>query len=396
MKTETPPAEPQEIEPPRPRSRSIAVEALLIPLLALFSALVVGGIVMIFTDPEVARAWASVGRNPGNAISMSWDLVSSAYGALFEGAFGNPTALSETLLASTPLILAGLSVALAFRAGLFNIGAEGQIIGGMLTSSWVAFTLDLPLVIHLPIALIAGFLGGAFWGSIAGFLKARTGAHEVITTIMLNFIALNLLTFFLKTPIYQRPGRTDPLSKEVAESARLPSFGDYRVNWGIVLALLTAFVVWYLLFRTTIGFRFRAVGANPKAAAYAGMSVAGTYILAMALAGGLSGLAGTANLLGVVYSMSPGFLGYGFDAIALALLGRTHPLGVVLAALLFGALRAGALQMQGTAGVGTDIIVVIQALIIMFVAAPALVREIYRIRARSAIETDAITKSWAS
>ena len=396
MKTETPPAEPQEIEPPRPKSRSIAVEAVLIPLLALFSALVVGAIVMIFTNPEVARAWASVGRNPGNAISMSWDLVSTAYGALFEGAFGNPTAISETLLATTPLILAGLSVALAFRAGLFNIGAEGQIIAGLLTSSWVGFTFDLPFVIHLPLALIAGFLGGAFWGSIAGFLKAKTGAHEVITTIMLNFIALNFLTFFLKTPIYQRPGRSDPLSKEVAESARLPSFGDYRVNWGIVLALLVAFVVWYLLFRTTIGFRFRAVGANPSAAAYAGMSVAGTYVLVMALAGGLSGLAGAANLLGVAYSMSPGFLNYGFDAIALALLGRTHPLGVVLAALLFGALRAGALQMQGTADVGTDIIVVIQALIIMFVAAPALVREIYRIRARSAVETDTFTKSWAS
>ena len=396
MKTETPPAEPQEIEPPRQRSRSIAVDAVLIPLLALFSALVLGGIVMIFTNAEVARAWASVGRNPGNAISMSWDLVSSAYGALFEGAFGSPTAISETLLYTTPLILAGLSVALAFRAGLFNIGAEGQIIGGLLASSWVGFTFDLPLVIHLPLALIAGFLGGAFWGSIAGFLKAKTGAHEVITTIMLNFIALHLLTFFLKTTIYQRPGRSDPLSKEVAESARLPSFGDYRVNWGILLALLMAFVVWYLLFRTTIGFRFRAVGANPNAAAYAGMSVAGTYVLAMALAGGLSGLAGAANLLGVAYSMSPGFLNYGFDAIALALLGRTHPLGVVLAALLFGALRAGALQMQGTADVGTDIIVVIQALIIMFVAAPALVREIYRIRARGAVETDSFTKSWAS
>jgi general nucleoside transport system permease protein len=396
VKTEAPPAEPQEVEPPRPKSRSVIVDAVLIPLLALFSALVLGGIVMIFTNPEVARAWASFGRNPGNAISMSWDLVSSAYGALFEGAFGSPTAISETLLYSTPLILAGLSVALAFRAGLFNIGAEGQIIGGLLASSWVGFTFDLPIVIHLPLALIAGFLGGAFWGSIAGFLKAKTGAHEVITTIMLNFIALHLLTFFLKTTIYQRPGRSDPLSKEVAESARLPSFGDYRVNWGILLALLMAFVVWYLLFRTTIGFRFRAVGANPNAAAYAGMSVAGTYVLAMSLAGGLSGLAGAANLLGVAYSMSPGFLNYGFDAIALALLGRTHPFGVVLAALLFGALRAGALQMQGVADVGTDIIVVIQALIIMFVAAPALVREIYRIKARGAVETDTFTKSWAS
>ncbi|MGH2751465.1 MAG: ABC transporter permease [Actinomycetota bacterium] len=396
MKTEAPPAEEAPVEAPRPKRRSLAVEGILIPLLALFSALVVGGIVMIFTNPEVARAWASFGRNPGSAVSLSWELVSTAYGALFRGAFGSPTAISETLLASTPLILAGLSVALAFRAGMFNIGAEGQIIGGMLVSSYVGFTFDLPFVIHLPLALVAGFLGGALWGAIPGFLKARTGAHEVITTIMLNFIALNLLTFFLKTPLYQRPGRDDPLSKEVAEPARLPSFGDFRVNWGIVLALVVAFAVWYLLFRTTIGFRFRAVGANPNAAAYAGMGVAGTYVLAMAVAGGLSGLAGTANLHGVAYSMSPGFLNYGFDAIALALLGRTHPFGVVLAALLFGALRAGALVMQGTAAVGTDIIVVIQALIIMFVAAPALVREIYRIRARSAIEQDTFTKSWAS
>ena len=396
MKTEAPPREQQRVEAPPPKSRTFAVQGILIPLLAMLSALIIGAIVMIFTTPDVARAWASVGRNPQGALSASWELVSTAYGALFRGAFGSPTSVSETLVATTPLLLAGLSVALAFRAGLFNIGAEGQMISGILCASYVSFTFDLPALIHLPMALVAGFIGGAFWGSIPGFLKAKTGAHEVITTIMLNYIALNLLTFLLKTTIYQRPGRTDPLSKDVAASARLPSFGDFRVNWGIVLAVLMAVVVWYLLFRTTIGFRFRAVGANPSAATYAGMSVAGTYVLVMAVAGGLSGLAGTANLLGVRYSMSPGFLGYGFDAIALALLGRTHPLGVVLAALLFGALRAGSLAMQGAAGVGTDIIVVIQALIIMFVAAPALVREIYRIRARSAVETDALTKSWAT
>ncbi|MGH2702006.1 MAG: ABC transporter permease [Actinomycetota bacterium] len=396
MKTEAPPAEPTKSESPRPKSRSFAVDAILIPLLALLSALIVGAIVMIFTNPEVARAWASFTANPARAVSLSWELVSTAYSALFRGAFGSPTAISETLVASTPLILAGLSVALAFRAGLFNIGAEGQIILGMVFASYVGFTFNLPLIIHLPLTLLAGFAGGAVWGAVPGFLKAKTGAHEVITTIMLNYIAVYLLTFLLKTTTFQRPGRTDPLSKNVLESARLPSFGDYRVNWGIVLAILMAVVVWYLLFRTTIGFRFRAVGANPNAAAYAGMSVAGTYVLAMALAGGLAGLAGTANLVGIIYSMSPGFLNYGFDAIALALLGRTHPFGVVLAALLFGALRAGALTMQGSAQVGVDIIVVIQALIIMFVAAPALVREIYRIKARSDIESDTFTKSWAA
>lgn len=213
---------------------------------------------------------------------------------------------------------------------------------------------------------------------------------------MLNFVALYLTDFMLKTSIYQRTGRTDPISKPAPESAQLPSFGDLRVHFGIFVALGMAYAVWWLLFRSTIGFRFRAVGANPQAAAYAGMGVGGTYMLAMALAGGLSGLAGSTNLLGVSLSLTPGFAGYGFDAIALALLGRTHPFGVVGAALLFGVLRAGATGMQAATSIPVDIIVVIQALIIVFVAAPALVREIYRIKTRETADTDTFTKSWAT
>ena len=381
------------------RSRGSVLRVVLVPLLSLVGALVIGGLVIIFSDPETLRAWASFARNPGAALTLSWDLVSEAYTALFRSSLGSTNAISETIVNATPLMFAGLSVALAFRAGLFNIGAEGQLLAGAMVAAYVGFTWhDLPAFVHLPLTLIAGFAGGAMWGFIPGFLKARTGAHEVITTIMLNFVALNLVTYFLKTETFLRTGRTDPISKPVAESARLPTFfSDMRVHAGIILALLAAYAVWWLLFHSTIGFEFRAVGANPAAAAYAGMSVGGTYILAMALAGGLAGLAGTSQLLGIQYSVFPGFSsGYGFDAIALALLGRAHPFGVVLAALLFGILRAGATGMQAATSVPVDIIVVIQALVIAFMAAPRLVREIFRIRADRTAETDAFTKSWAA
>jgi simple sugar transport system permease protein len=354
---------------------------------------------MIFTNPDTLRAWSSFTYDPGGALRESWSLVWNAYSALFRSSLGGRVAISETIVNMTPLLLGGLSVALAFKAGLFNIGAEGQLLMGAMAASYAGFSFSgLPAVIHLPLALIAGFAGGAIWGAIAGILKARTGAHEVITTIMLNFVAINLTDYLLQTHLFLRPGRTDPISKAVAPSAQLPRFfGDLRVNWGIVLALAAAYAVWWLLFRSTIGFEFRAVGANPSAAAYSGMSVAGTYIVAMLLAGGLAGLAGSAQLLGVQYSVFPGFSsGYGFDSIAIALLGRTNPLGVVLAALLFGILRAGATGMQAATSIPVDLIIVIQALVIAFIAAPRLVREIFRIRADRVADTDAFTKSWAT
>ncbi|MPZ70470.1 MAG: ABC transporter permease [Actinobacteria bacterium] len=374
---------------------------MLVPTLALVAALFVGALVIIFTDPETLRAWASFTANPGRALSLSWDAASEAYIALFRGSFGSRYALSETLVNTTPLLLAGLSVGLAFRAGLFNIGGEGQILAGFIGSVMVGFSFDsLPAIIHVPFALLTGAVFGAAWGFIPGFLKAKTGAHEVISTIMLNFIMLNVVLWVLKTEFFLRIGRNDPISKSVNESAELPKIAGegLRVHLGIMVALAVAWLMWWILFRTTIGFRFRSVGANPKAAAYAGMSVAGTYIFAMMMAGALTGLAGATQMLGIKKFLSPGFSGFGFDAIALALLGKSHPGGIVLASILFGALRAGALTMQASTSTPIDIIVVIQALIIAFVAAPTLVRAIFRVKLRrSERETEGVlAKTWGS
>jgi general nucleoside transport system permease protein len=378
------------------RLRSLA-NSLIIPVLALVTALVVGGLVMVFSDPDTLDAWGSFFSDPLGALEASWDLVSEAYRALWRSSLGTAPGIGRTLVEATPLALAGLSVAFAFRAGLFNIGASGQIIVGAICAGWVGFTWDLPTAIHLPLAVVAGFVGGAVWGGIAGVLKARTGAHEVITTIMLNYISYRLLDYALRSDAFQPAGRDDLISKPVAGSARLPevSFGDVTVHAGVFVALAAAVVVWWLLERSTVGFRLRSVGANPYAAHYAGMSVAAIYVLAMVVAGGLAGLAGTANILGrPSFSLTPGYYSFlGFDAIAVALLGRANPAGVLAAAVLFGALRAGSTGMQAATAVPVDIIVVIQALIILFVAAPALVRAIYRIKAgRGTAQT--FTTSW--
>jgi simple sugar transport system permease protein len=227
-------------------------------------------------------------------------------------------------------------------------------------------------------------VGGALWAFVPGILKARTGAHEVITTIMLNYVSYLTIEFALHQPFLQRPDRDDPVSQFILESATLPRLfgGDLRVHWGLIIALAAAFVVSWLLFRTTRGFEFRAVGLNPSAARYAGMSIGRTIVLTMMISGGLAGLAGASEIIGTNGRLTPGFSpGWGFDAIALALLGGSRPLGVVGAALVFGALRAGATPMQAATGIPIDLVVVIQALVIMFIAAPALVRGIYRIKA---------------
>ncbi len=356
-----------------------------IPLLAVFSALVVGAVFIILTE--------------------GFGSVLVAYGALFRGAFVGLNSISETLLVATPLIFAGLSVALGFRAGLFNIGAEGQMTIGGLTAVIVGISFEgLPAVIHLPLALAAGFLGGALWGFIPGVLRAKTGAHEVITTIMLNFIAFRTLDYILKTPLLQPEGRFDPISKDVLESAQLPRILTWlpvedaemlRLNLGFILALAVAWVVYWILFKSTIGFEFRAVGANPSAAKYGGMAVPSAIILVMVLAGGLAGLGGSNETLGVLGRAFPGFTAQiGFDAIALALLGRSHPGGVVLASVLFGALRVGGRAMQVETDVGIDLIIIIQALIIVFVAAPELVRAIYRVKGGE--ETGQLTRGWST
>ncbi len=368
---------------------------ILVPVLAVLSALIIGAIIIAVSTVDLLRLW---GESPGRALTETWDTISSAYVGLFRGAFGSLGGLSETLVSAAPLILAGLAVAVGFRAGLFNIGAEGQMLIGGMAALAVGFSFEgLPLVIHLPLALLAGFLGGAIWGGFPGLLRAKTGAHEVITTIMMNWIAIRFVDYALKTSFVQAPGRTDPISKGVAESARLPLLlgSRYRVHIGIIVALLVAWGVYWLLFKSTIGFEFRAVGYNPDGARYAGVSVTRAYILVMAIAGAMAGLGGGNQVLGVLYRASPGFsAGIGFDAIALALLGRSHPLGVVLAGLLFGALEAGGLRMQAASDVGIDLIAVIQALIIVFIAAPALIRAVYRVKAGPGAEQ--LTRGWAA
>ena len=382
--TPTPPQRPRWLEILAPREVDW-VTLLVIPLLAVLSALIVGAVIIIMTD--------------------GFGAVLPAYSALLRGAFGGWQAISETLLVSAPLILAGLAVAIGFQAGLFNIGAEGQMTIGGLTAVIVGFSFNgLPLLIHLPLAVIAGLVGGAVWGFIPGVLRAKTGAHEVITTIMLNFIAFRTLDYVLKLPFVQKEGRLDPVSEDVLDSATFPPLlhwlpienaGRLRVHFGFLVALAVAWLVYWLLYRSTIGFELRAVGANPSAAKYGGMGVASAIMLVMALSGALAGMAGGNETLGVVGRAVPGFTAQiGFDAIALALLGRSHPGGVVLASILFGALRAGGRTMQAQSDVGIDLIVVIQALIIVFVAAPELVRAIYRVRGGK--EQGQITRGWSA
>jgi ABC-type uncharacterized transport system permease subunit len=390
--TQEPSARVEEPQPKEPRwmqrlaPRDVDWTTLvIIPLLAVLSALIIGAVIIVLTD--------------------GFGAVLPAYGALLQGAFGSWNSISETLLAATPLILAGLAVAVGFQAGLFNIGAEGQMTIGGLTAVIVGFSFEgLPLLIHLPLAVIAGFLGGALWGFIPGFLRARTGAHEVITTIMLNFVAYRTLDYVLKLPFIQKEGRFDPVSKDVLDSATYPRILTWlpienserlRLNLGFIVALAVAWVVYWVLYKSTVGFEFRAVGANPHAAKYGGIGVATAIVLVMALAGGLAGLGGANETLGVLGRATPGFTAQiGFDAIALALLGRSHPGGVVLASILFGALRAGGRTMQAQSDVGIDLIVVIQALIIVFIAAPELVRAIYRVKGGK--KQGQVTRGWST
>ena len=340
-------------------------ELVVVPALAVLIALFLGGVTMLATGVDLPT-------------------IGLSFVALLEGSVGSINALSETLTAAAPLTLAALGIALGVRAGLFNIGAEGQILIGGMAAVIVGFSFEgLPVAIHLPLALIAGMLAGALWASIAGWLRAVTGAHEVISTIMLNLISFRLVDYLLRNPPVQRPGRSDPISRSVFESSELPRLLDWldpnlRIHAGIILTLAVVFFVYWLLFRTTIGFEFRAAGANPEAARYGGMRSGLIIITVMGVAGALAGLAGANQVLGVLGRASPGFsAGIGFDAIAVALLGRGHPFGVLFAGLLFGALEAGGRQMQVGAGVSIDLITIIQALIVVFIAAPMLVRTLF-------------------
>lgn len=306
----------------------------------------------------------------------------AAYAALYKGAFGNAAAVQRTLEKATPLVFAGLAVAFAFKAGLFNIGAQGQLLIGALTAAVIGFSFQgLPAIIHAPLALLGGAVAGALYGAIPGALKTYTGAHEVITTIMLNYIAINLTDYLANGPFKDTtPGNVVARTPKIMETAVIPTLN--HIPLGFIIAILVAAFIGWMLWRTTVGYEIRTVGQNPNAAHYAGIRVARTIILTMALSGFLAGMGGAVETLGIVGRYQPGFnAGLGFEGITIALLGRTHPLGVIPAAILVGAMSAGSSQMQFSAHVAAEIIDVIQALILFFVSADVIVRWILRVRA---------------
>ena len=386
-----------------------------VPLLAVLTALLLGGVVIILTDFDDLQR---IGTDPLGALGGAVQGVIAAYGAMLAGAFGDPgrivTALqtgnptdiaravrplTETLVSATPLIFTGLAISISFRAGMFNIGGDGQLLMGALAATTTAILLNgsAPAALILVATIAAATLAGAAWGFVPGFLKARTGAHEVITTIMLNYIAALFLTWLILQDGVQDPNRTDAISKAVPGSAQLPSFGgSLRVNLGIVLAVLVTAGVAWLLNRSAFGFELRAVGANPAAARTAGISVGRTYTLLMAVAGGLAGLGGATQVLGTAYALTPAVAGnIGFDGLLVALLGRNRPWGTLLAAILFGALRAGGNRMQSFSGISLELVTVLQALIVIFIAAPALVKAPFHLRAAPSARWGAsMAKGW--
>ncbi len=360
------------------------LRSLLLPVAAILVALAIGAVAM----------WA-FGDDP---------LV--AYRGLWSGAFGDARALARTVRKMVPLIFTGLSVAVAFKAGLFNIGAAGQFLMGTVAATAVGISFQgMPAPLHVTLALLAGVVGGLVWGLIPGLLKVYTGAHEVIVTIMLNYVAALLAGWTVYAggtegqspgPLWDPTARAVSESPDILESARLPLFFDpaYRLHAGVLLALAVVVFIWWLVYRTTIGFEIRTVGLNLKAARYAGIRVAWTVVFTMGLAGILAGLAGAIETLGVNWKFAPEFGGQvGFDGITVALLGQTHPFGIVLAAFLFGALDAGAARMQFESGVAQDIIQVIQALVLAFVAAPTLIRMLFRMEVEE-FEVATISQTW--
>ncbi|MEX0913399.1 MAG: ABC transporter permease [Demequina sp.] len=377
------------------RARGVLHEILesstLVVVMAVVASLAISGLLVVFADGSVGEAAGYFFSRPGDTFAAMGSALGAAYAAIFQGSVVNLQAesftafirpITQTLTMATPLIFAGLGLGIGFRAGLFNIGAQGQLIIGAAVGAFVGIAWDLPWGLHLLVAIMGTALGGAVWGFIPGFLKARTGAHEVIVTIMLNYVGLNLVAWLLTLETFQRPDSDNPITPQMPETAEYPLIlgSDFSLHAGFLLAIACAFGVWWLMERSTLGFEFRAAGANPHAARTAGMSVPRAYILVMAIAGAMAGLAGSAQVFGTEKVLTAATAGsLGFDAITVALLGRSRPFGTVMAAILFGGLRASGPTLQVQAGLPVDIVFVIQALIVLFIAAPPLVRSIFRL-----------------
>ncbi|GAB2546765.1 ABC transporter permease [Brachybacterium huguangmaarense] len=384
----------------------------LVVVLAFVFAFLIGSVLIAVADEDVRVSAGYFFARPSDLITNVWQSVTQAYWSMFRGAVFNPdqfsrTAdalrerggsgtyvllpalgaglkpLTETLTVAAPLIIASAGMAVGFRAGLFNIGGTGQVIVGAMAAGYVGFAIPMPPVIHLLAALVAGVVAGAVWGGIAGFLRARFGASEVITTIMLNWIATYGLMWALTTTAFTGANSAQPTSPSIAPSAELPRLlGDqFRLHAGIILAVLALVFLWWLMSRSSIGFAFRAVGSNPRAAEVAGINVGRSAFGVMVVAGGLVGLAGATQVLGTEHYLTTGIAGsIGFDAITVALLGRSGPVGILLAGLLFAGLGTGGRLMESAEGVPIDLVQVIQALVVLFIAAPPLVRAMIGLR----------------
>lgn len=401
-------------EPAEEKRKSSFWSKALIPLLAILTGLIIGALLIAVTNQTV---WAAFGESFGTGISQAVKEIFTAYGALITGSLGDPSRIVqalgsgdatairrafnpilESLVQATPYIFAGLAVAVGFRSGLFNIGVEGQLFIGAAAATYVGYSITgLPAYIHMPLAFLAGAAGGAFWAFIPGFLKAKTGGHEVINTIMMNWIAFRFTEWLLSGPM-TRPGSGGlPLSPIIQDPAKIPQFfpSPIRFHAGFFIALIAAWLVWWLLFKTTWGLNLRTVGTNPRAARYAGLNTSKSIMIGMTLSGALAGMAGAVQILAVNHSMALGLSsGYGFDSIALSLIGNNHPAGVILSSLLFGTLRNGATRMMVVSAIPIDIVDVIQAIILMFVAAPAIIRTIYRLRKPKHEEQQVFLSGW--
>lgn len=385
---------------------SILRKTTLLPTLSFIFAFFIGGIIIVISDPIVMGQISS----PGKFLTSAGSRIGNSYLAIFQGSIYDVNLsresgilrgfypLSETIVTSIPLIFAGLAVALAFKSGLFNIGAQGQFIFGAIGASYVGFNFEMSPFIHVPLVLLVGILFGGLFGGVVGLLKAKTGAHEVIVTIMLNYVAALFILWLLKTKAFLRPERFDPISPDVNQSAQLPKLlgGDLRLHLGIFIALATTYFVWWLLNRSTLGFKFRAVGANANAAKTAGISVPLVTTVTMFICGGLAGLGGAVHLIGTEYALTAGVAGsIGFDAITVALLGQATPLGTLFGAFLFGGLQTGGRTLLSNTGTPSEIIQVIQALIVLFIAAPALLKIVFRLK--KSVETKSMAaKGWNS
>ncbi len=376
---------------------TVTANQVTVTILGFLLALVVGGILMILSDTKLLHEYTYFFQH-ADAIRDSWNKVYDGYSAMFKGAIYNDDpgvpvlrSIESTIVDATPLVFAGLAVAVPFRAGLFNIGGQGQLIVGAIFATWVGFSWSLPTVLHVIAMLLAGMLGGALYAGIVGVLKARTGAHEVITTIMLNYIAVGLLGWVISTKVFHDPTRSDAITKPIRGTALLPHLpgGSPQVSLASLLALAAVAVVWWLMSRTTIGFRLRAMGSNPEAARTAGVSVPRNQVYAMLIAGALMGLVAVTQVAGTLSASHALTLsvdnGIGFTGITVAMLGRGKPWGVALAALLFGALDNGGRFMEATVSpqIPHDVVTVVEAVVVICVAAPVLVQEIFRLRPAS-------------